>query len=134
MNSISRMNPATLPDFGQQGFSQISIAEPGRIAYISGQVAWTPEGTPLPSDLVEQIHIAGANARKALEAISATMQDVVMARVYVTDLTEERLQRVMDPLRKIFDGAQPSLTGIGVAALAGQGLQVELELVVRLPD
>ncbi len=134
MNSITRMNPTTLPDFGPQGFSQISIVEPGRIAYISGQVAWTPGGTPVPNDLVEQVYIVGTNARKALEAINTTMQDVVMARVYVTDLTEERLQRLMDPLRKIFDGAQPSLTGIGVAALAGPSLQVELELVVRLPN
>jgi enamine deaminase RidA (YjgF/YER057c/UK114 family) len=33
-----------------------------------------------------------------------------------------------------FDGAQPSLTGVGVAALAAPGLQIEMELTVRLPD
>jgi hypothetical protein len=40
----------------------------------------------------------------------------------------------MPPLLELFDGAKPSLTGFGVAALAAPELQVELELTVRLPD
>lgn len=134
MKTISRLNPTTLPDFGQLGFSQISISQPGRIAYVSGQVAGNLEGFPVPEDLVEQVRIVGDNCRKAVKAVGATMQDVIMARVYVTDITVERLQQLMNPLRAIFDGAQPSLTGIGVAALAGTGLQIELELTVRIPD
>ncbi|PZO81714.1 MAG: RidA family protein [Mesorhizobium amorphae] len=134
MTSITRINPPTLSDFGQVGFSHISVSEPGRMAHISGQVAWTADGAPVPDDLVEQIRVIGRNVRRALDAIGATPHDVVMARFYVTDLTEERLGRLMGPLRDIFEGAQPSLTGIGVAALAGPGLQAELELTVRLPD
>ncbi|RIX97435.1 RidA family protein [Aureimonas flava] len=134
MTAITRLNPPTLTDFGAQGFSHISIAEPGRIAHISGQVAWTTEGGSVPDDLVEQIRVIGRNVRHTLEAIGATPHDVVAARFYVTDLTQERLGRLMGPLRDIFDGAQPSLTGIGVAALAGPGLQAELELTVRIPD
>ena len=34
-NAIVRMNPATLPDAGKVGYSQISIANPGRLAFIS---------------------------------------------------------------------------------------------------
>lgn len=134
MTTITRLNPPTLIDFGQVGFSHISITEPGRMAYVSGQVAWTPDGAPVPADLVEQVRVIGSNVRKVLDSIGATPHDVVMARFYVTDLTEERLALVMGPLREIFEGAQPSLTGIGVAALAGPGLQAELELVVRLPE
>lgn len=33
---------------------------------------------------------------------------------------------------KLFDGARPSLTGIGVAALAGPDLQLKVEMIVRL--
>lgn len=134
MSTIVRMNPPTLPDFGQHGFSQISIAEPGRVAYISGQVAWTPDGAPVPEDLVEQMKVVGDNARKAVAAVGATMQDVIAARFYVTDLTPARQEQLMPELRAIFGDARPSLTGIGVAALAGPGLQVELELTVRVPD
>lgn len=134
MTAITRMNPPTLTDFGQQGFSHISIAQAGRTAHISGQVAWTPDGAPVPDDLVEQVRIIRTNVHRALEAIGATPHDIVIARFYVTDLTQERLRLVMGPLRDIFEGAQPSLTGIGVAALAGAGLQAELELTVSLPD
>ena len=57
-----------------------------------------------------------------------------MARVYMTDLTPERLQELMPPFLATFDGAMPSVTGVGVAALAAPDLQVEMELTVRLPD
>ena len=57
-----------------------------------------------------------------------------MARIYVVDLTSERMAQMMPALMAAFDGVQPSLTGIGVAALAGPGLEVEMEMIVRLPD
>ena len=56
-----------------------------------------------------------------------------MARVYMVDLNPERLEEMMPHLLATFDGAQPSLTGIGVAALAAPNLQLEMELIVRLP-
>lgn len=40
----------------------------------------------------------------------------------------------MPPFLATFEGAQPSVTGLGVAALASPELQVEMELVVRLPN
>ncbi|MGH6763997.1 MAG: RidA family protein [Phyllobacterium sp.] len=69
--SITRMNPPNLPNSAQMGYSQISIVEPGRMAYVSGQVAWRPNGEPVPSDLVEQARIAAANAKAALDALES---------------------------------------------------------------
>ena len=131
---IRRLNPPTLPDAGALGYSQISIAEPGRMAFISGQVAARPDGTPAPDSLAEQMTIVASNARAVLAAVKASPQDVVMARVYVVDLTPQRLEAVMPAFLATFDGARPSVTGIGVAALAAPDLQVEMELIVRLPD
>ncbi|WP_419909792.1 RidA family protein [Hoeflea sp.] len=131
---IVRMNPPSLPDGGELGYSQISIAEPGRMAFVSGQVAWQPNGSPVPDDLAEQMEIVSINAKAALDAIGATPHDVVVARIYVVDLTPERLEALMPAFLATFEGAQPSVTGIGVAALAALELQVEMELVIRLPD
>ncbi|WFE76538.1 RidA family protein [Roseinatronobacter sp. S2] len=131
---ITRLNPETMPDSTQSGYSQISIVEPGRMAYVSGQVATMPDGAPVPDDLVAQMRIVARHARSALDALGARPQDIVIARCFVTDLTAERLNMLMPPLIDAFEGAAPSLTGIGVTALAGAGLQVELELTVRLPD
>lgn len=132
--SIVRLNPPTLPNAAEMGYSQISIVEPGRMAYISGQVAWQPKGSPVPEDLAEQMKLVSKNARSALEAVDAKPEHVVMARIYLVNLTPERLEQLMPPFIATFEGAQPCVTGIGVAALAGPELQVELELVVRLPD
>ncbi|PJG46501.1 hypothetical protein CAF53_20275 [Sphingobium sp. LB126] len=130
---ISRMNPPSLPDAGAAGYSQISIVEPGKLAFISGQVAWSVDGQPIPSTLGGQAEIVVRNCRAALRAVGATAKDIVIARVYMTDLTDERLGELWPHVHALFDGNQPSLTGIGVAALAGPELQLEIEMTVRIP-
>lgn len=132
--TITRINPPNLPATEGIGYSQISVVEPGRMAYISGQVALSPDGAPVPTDLADQMKVVARNARAALDAVGASAKDIVIARCLVTDLTPERLAQVMPSLLELFDGAQPSLTGYGVAALAAPEFQVELELTVRLPD
>jgi enamine deaminase RidA (YjgF/YER057c/UK114 family) len=131
--ALTRLNPASLPDAGAVGYSQISIVEPGRLAFISGQVAWPREGGPTPATLSEQTRLVVQHAKAALQATSASPHDIAMVRVYMTDLRPETQAEVMPHLLELFDGAQPSLTGIGVAALAAPDLQIELEMVVRLP-
>ncbi|MTH80170.1 RidA family protein [Paracoccus aestuariivivens] len=132
-DQITRLNPPKLPNSEAIGYSQISIAAPGRMAYISGQVALPPEGGPVPADLAEQMKVVARNLRAALEALDAGPEHIVIAKCYVVDLTPERLAALMPPLLEAFDGAKPSLTGIGVAALAGPEFQVEVEVTVRLP-
>lgn len=131
---IVRLNPSTLPNAGEMGYSQISIVEPGRMAYISGQVAWGVNGEPVPEGLAEQMVRVLANAKAALEAIGASPHDVVMVRMYLIDLTSERLEEILPLFLAAFEGAHPCVTGVGVEALAAPELQVEMELVVRLPD
>lgn len=132
--TLHRLNPPTLPDAGALGYSQITTMEPGRLAFVSGQVAWQAGDGPVPADLGEQTRLVCVNAKAALDAIGATPRDIALVRVYVTDLTPERVGEAMTHLGAFFNGAQPSLTGIGVAALAGPDLQIEMEMTVRLPD
>jgi enamine deaminase RidA (YjgF/YER057c/UK114 family) len=132
--SITRLNPPSLPDASAAGYSQITIVEPGRLAFISGQVAWRPNGEPAPATLAEQAEIVVGNARAALAAIGASSKDLVMVRVYMIDLRPERLHELWPHIHALFDGAQPSLTGVGVAALAAPDLQLEIEMTVRLPS
>jgi enamine deaminase RidA (YjgF/YER057c/UK114 family) len=131
--TITRINPMSLPNAGNVGYSQISIAEPGRLAFVSGQVAWNADGRPVPPTLMEQTDAVVGNLKAALEAIHATPHDIVCLKVYVVDMTPARMDQSMPLLMAFLDGAQPSLTGIGVANLAGPDLQLEIEMVVRLP-
>jgi enamine deaminase RidA (YjgF/YER057c/UK114 family) len=131
---ITRLNPPSLPNAGEAGYSQISIVEPSRLAFVSGQVAWRASGESAPDSLAGQAEIVVSNARAALTAIGAAPKDLVMVRVYLVNLTPERVEVVWPHLHALFDGAQPSLTGVGVAALAAPELQLEVEMVVRLPS
>lgn len=130
--SIDRINPPALPDTSQIGYSQISIAKPASLAFVSGQVAWQPNRAEVPVSLEAQTAIVIENLREALNALKATSDDIIQMRVYMTDLRPETQEIAMTQLLSFLDGARPSLTGVGVAILADPHLQIEVEMVVQL--
>lgn len=130
--ALIRMNPDTLPDAGKAGYSQITIANPGRLAFVSGQVAWDANGSVVPETLEGQTKQVVANLGGALRALNAGNRDIVQMRVYMTELNDEAMGIAMTQIMNFLDGEQPSLTGIGVAALAGPDLKIEIEMVVQL--
>lgn len=130
--SIDRMNPPALPDASKIGYSQVSIAHPAHLAFVSGQVAWRPDSAAAPASLAEQTAIVVENLQGALDALQASPDDIVQMRIYVTDLQPETQEIAMTEIMRFLDGARPSLTGIGVSALAGPDLQIEVEMVVQV--
>ena len=131
--SVTRLHPSFLFDMSARGFAQISIAEPGRLAFLSGQVAGAPEGENMPPDLASQACIVAAQLKKALSELGASASDVVMVRLYVVNATTDRFQQALAPLRDTFSGGNPSITTIGVQALFAPDYQLEVEMVVRVP-
>ena len=131
--SVSRRNPPTIWDMASLGYSQISIAEPGRLAFLSGQVAWLPSGEEAPKEVAGQGKIAAANLAAALKELGASGQDIVMLRVYVVDATTEKFQQVQTSLDELKGSGMPSITTIGVQALYSPDILVEIEMVVRVP-
>lgn len=130
--AIVRMNPAGMPDASKAGYSQISIVEQGKLAFISGQVAWPHDGGETPATLSGQTELVMKHAKAALTALGATPHDIVLLRIYVVGMTAQTQAEAMPQLMAFLDGAQPSLTGIGVSALASPDLLLEMEMVVRL--
>lgn len=86
-----------------------------------------------PEGLEAQTKQVIANLTEALKALEASPQNIVQMRIYVTDLNEDAMNILMPPIIAFLNGAEPSLTGIGVAALAGPDLKVEIEMIVQLP-
>ena len=130
--SVSRRNPLTMWDMASAGFSQISVAEPGRLAFLSGQVAATPGSEDAPKDIAGQAKLATASLAAALKDLEASAQDIVMLRVYVVSATTEAFQQVLTALRELLGDAMPSITTIGVDALYTPEIKVEIEMAVRL--
>ena len=95
--SVSRRNPPTMWDMASLGYSHISIAEPGRLAFLSGQIAVTPGGQGMPDDLAGQAKLSTASLAAALKDLEATAQDIVMLRVYVVNATTELFGQALTP-------------------------------------
>lgn len=131
--SVSRRNPPTMWDMASRGWSHISVAESGRLALLSGQVAVTPGRAEVPEDLAGQARLATASLAAALEDLQATAQDIVMLRVYVVNATSEAFGQALIPLREMLGDAMPSISTIGVQALYRPEFKVEIEMAVRLP-
>lgn len=55
-------------------------------------------------------------------------------RIYAIDMSPASVGGIMEKLGTFLGGAMPSLTGIGVNALASPAFLLEIEMVVRLPD
>ncbi|MET1414077.1 RidA family protein [Roseibium sp. HPY-6] len=130
-SQIRRLNPPSLPDVRKVGYSQISVAGPGALAFVSGQVAWSAENSAVTGSLDEQTALVIKNLEYALVELNCRAENIVNMRVYMTDLTPETQAIVMPQLLSFLDGAQPSLTGIGVSALAAPELKIEIEMVVQ---
>ncbi len=131
--SVSRRNPPTMWDMASVGYSHISVAEPGRLAFLSGQIAASPGTEDTPKDLAGQAKLATSSLAAALKDLEATAQDIVMLRVYVVNANTEAFQQVGAALRVLIGNAKPSITTIGVQALYTPEIKVEIEMVVRLP-
>ena len=84
------------------GFTQVVTSPPGKLVFVSGQVAWDAELKLVGgSDLGEQARQALANLRVALAAAGAAPADLTMLRTYI----------------------------VGVQGLAAPGLLIEIEAV-----
>lgn len=131
--SVARRNPPTIWNSTVNGHSQISVIEPGKLAFMSGQVAERRDGAPVPRDLAGQAQIVAANLAAELDDVKATPSDIVSLRMFVVNATTERFREAWTPLKERLGGNRPSLTAIGVQALWRPELQLEVEMVVRVP-
>lgn len=132
-SSVSRRNPPTMWNMASGKFSQISVVEQGRLAFLSGQIAAAPGSQDTPKDIASQAKLATASLAAALDDLEASAQDIVMMCVYVVNATTEAFQQVLTALRELLGDAMPSMTTIGVQALYTPEILVEIEMVVRLP-
>jgi enamine deaminase RidA (YjgF/YER057c/UK114 family) len=133
-SKVRRLNPEALFNSQDYGYSQISIVEPGRLAFVSGQAAIHPDGSILNGTLAEQTELALMNVQASLEALKADPGCIVQIRCHITDLDTDAVAEVLPRLQRFLQGAEPGLLVLGAEALANPDLRVAFELTVRVPD
>jgi enamine deaminase RidA (YjgF/YER057c/UK114 family) len=98
----------------------------GPHVYVSGTLGVGPGGRP-PAGAYEQSMLAVERIRGALEALGATLDDVVRTRMYVVDV-ERHQYDVGRAHMEAFGRAMPASTMVGIAGLVAPEYLVEIEV------
>jgi enamine deaminase RidA (YjgF/YER057c/UK114 family) len=126
------LSPGTLP--APAGYSHVVSARPGRVVWISGQVAMDADGTAAPpGDWEAQTRLCFENVGRALEAAGAGWPDVVKLTFFVVDVSAlTTIRAVRD---EFVDTAKPPASSLlQVAGLFRPDLLVEVEAVACPAD
>jgi len=133
--ALTRLNPDGLHQ--PPGYHHVTIASPGRTAYLAGQCPLNAAGEVVgEGDVFAQVDQVVSNALAALASVGAGPTDVVRTVIYVTDAADRELGdvwwRLLDsPLAPAFTSAS---TLLGVSRLGFPGQLVELDVTAALPD
>ena len=123
------INPASLFDSQQFGFSQIAVSPPGKMVFISGQVSWDENRNIVgKNDLAQQMEKSLLNLKVAIEAAGGTLADIVMLRIYIVNFQQDKGPIISEALIKYFGiKNQPASTWINVQGLANEDFLIEIE-------
>ena len=116
-------------DSRQYGFSQIITADPGKLVFISGQVAWDEHQNVVgEKDLFAQTQKSINNLKIAINAAGGTLDDIVMLRIYVVDYQKEHGPIISQALKDNFGiSSPPASTWVNVKGLANEKFMIEIE-------
>jgi enamine deaminase RidA (YjgF/YER057c/UK114 family) len=123
------INPKELFNSTQYGFSQIVVSDPGKIVFISGQVAWDENLNIVGgNDLRIQTQKAIDNLKAAIESAGGSLENIVMLRIYKVDYKMEDGPVINEILKKNFGtSTPPASTWVSVKGLANEGFLIEIE-------
>ncbi len=118
----------------EQRFGYSQAVKVGRTLYVSATMAVDAEGRLVaPDDVGAQLDAAYTNLARTLGAHGARLEDVVLERIYVTDMT--RFLEIADRrFRYHSPNALPAMTLVQVQRLVDPGFLVAIEAVVELPE
>lgn len=129
------INPATLFDSIQFGFSQIVVSPPGKMVFISGQVAWDKNRNIVgKGNLAQQTEQSLINLKTATEAAGGTLADIVMLRIYIVNFQQTEGAIISQTLKNYFGTENaPASTWINVQGLASEDFLIEIEAQAIIP-
>lgn len=135
MSDKEFIQPEDTFDSGRFGFTQVVTSPPGKLVFVSGQVALDRNLQLVgDGDIGAQARQALLNLGHSLRAAGASPADITMLRTYIVDYTAEYAPKLAPHFNEFFQGRPPASTRVGVQALAAPGLMIEIEAVAVVPD
>ena len=125
-------NPSTLLDSTGLGYSQITVDTRTHTAHIAGQIAFDVSGKIVGATLREQLGVAERNVRLALEAVGATVDDILRLNIYIVDRAWDAA--AMQYTETGVSLRRPPSTLVTVPRLALDDALVELEATAAVSE
>lgn len=125
--SLKLVNPKSLGP--PKGYSNGTLADPGRLLFIAGQVGWDGSQTIVSSDLVEQFDRALANVIAVVTEAQGRPDQIAKLTIYVTDRREYSLQQTQigERYRARMGKHFPAMALVEVKGLLEPDAKVEIE-------
>lgn len=124
---VERINPESVYDPPQGGFSQVVKAHGDTHVHLSGMVGMDSKGEPVSTNMREQTAQILENISNALDAAGADVSDVVRARILTTDAETYAFQ-CHELTLDWYGKHKPAQTLQEVPSFAQEPLKVEIEV------
>lgn len=127
------LNPPTLCDTSEMGYSQIVAPTTGKTVYLSGQASLNTKFEVVGETLSDQIVYTMNNLKLAIEAAGAKPENTVKINVLMVDHQPSDLYFLAAEMKKFFGAALPASTLIPVPSLAMKGMKFEIDATLVIP-
>src|SRR5882757_6706978 len=119
-----------------KGYTHVVVAHPGKLVFVSGQIANNPQGQLVgKDDLKAQTAQVFENLKTALAAAGATFNDVVKITWYVKAYKPDYLGMLREVRNQYVNQAEPpASTLVGVTSLFQDDYLIEVDAIAVLPD
>ncbi|KAL4788966.1 Endoribonuclease L-PSP/chorismate mutase-like protein [Aspergillus venezuelensis] len=129
---MSHLQYFSYEGFGKHMRETLSYSQAVRIGdriEIAGQGGWNPGTHKVPIDVSQEISQAFSNVDLALRTAGGKgWSQVYRIRIYTTlEMDPETMGIIVQNLQKWAPDHKPVLTGVGVNALALEGMRIEIE-------
>ncbi|MGE8658886.1 MAG: RidA family protein [Achromobacter sp.] len=126
------VNPESVFNSVQYGFSQAVIVTGQRRMLLSGQVGVDADERTVGPGLQEQTEAALDNVERVLAAAGATLAQVIMLRIYICESAREDQEVIAQALRDRFPQDPPPSSWIIVSGLSLPQWLIEIEAEAML--
>lgn len=130
----SAVNPKSVANTLQYGFSQAIVTRGGRRAVLSGQVGVDADERTVGPDLASQTSAAMDNIATILREIGGELSHVVILRIYIVESARGEQGCIGRTLRERFPVDPPATTWVVVSGLSEPEWLIEIEAEAVLPE
>jgi enamine deaminase RidA (YjgF/YER057c/UK114 family) len=125
--SVERVNPTGLAR--ASGFSHAVVGTGGRVVFLAGQTALSPDGVIEGATVTRQFELALANLLEALREAGGTADDLASLTIYAVDLEDYRAhsRELGEVWRRLAGRHYPAMAAVGVTRLWDPQALVEIQ-------